>query len=85
MAAGMGKPMKGLLLLAGKPSKGGMSGGEAGPPPSDRGASVVSSALENQSFDEAFEAAKSGNKAAFRNAMIRAVRACVQREMADEY
>lgn len=78
--AGAGKPMKGLLLIAGKPPKGKSMPDEEGPSPnSERGGS------EELSASEAFQAIQDGDEEAFKAAFLRAVRACVAKEMAEGY
>ena len=80
----MAKPMKGLLLIAGKPPGG--SPASVSPPSVDKGGkAALSSAVEDRSASEAFQAIKRGDEAAFKVAFIRAVRACVAREMAEGY
>jgi len=73
----MGKPMKGLLLIAGKPPKGkSMPADEEGPEPaSERGGGS-----EDLSLSEAYQAVQDGDEPAFKAAMLRAIRACIAKE-----
>lgn len=75
------KPLKGLLLIAGKSPKGAEGPAPATEPPA-RGMSNV---VEDKSLSDAFQAAKRGDEQGFKTAMMRAIRACVAKEMADGY
>jgi hypothetical protein len=81
----MGKPMKGLLLIAGKPSNGGPMPGDEEEPPDSESPAGGGSGLEERALSDAFDAAKNGELDRFKSSMIRAIRACVIKEMGEKY
>lgn len=70
------KPMKGLLLLAGKPPSGkSMPAGEDDDAPESK-----PGGSEDISLSDAFQAVQDGDEGAFKAAMVRAIRACIDED-----